>query len=458
VLNNNRMIFRREHREIKRSWLHRFHFAAAVLLVTALSVLASCSSNKNKPGVQNPTPVIAELFPDTVTALELGPVACVNAMATPTSKFLMLNITSQLSQSSVITFVSASQVLFNGQPVQKVMFDDVTGQLTAPLTACDIDQPTTASITVMNPPNNAGLGGGTSSAASFFIVAPNNQPPAITSVSPAAAVAGGSGFSLLLQGSNFLITSGVSWNGSPRTTIFNPASSSLTAFILSQDIATAGTANIVVTNPAPAGGVSPALTYTINSSSGSTPAILTTSPSAVLAGGSAFSLIVSGNNLNAASTVSWNGSARTTTFDPTTGELTASILNTDIASAGSGMVTVSNAGGTSTPFVVPISAPADQTTPTIVALSPQFVSAGSAGLTLVVSGSNFSAALQSTVAWNGASRSTTFNASTGQLSINLTSADLASAGTAIVTVTNEVTGNSGSAPVTSKDFVFLITP
>jgi len=77
-----------------------------------------------------------------------------------------------------------------------------------------------------------------------------NQP-----LIPASVVPGGPGFTLTVNGTGFVSGSTVNWNGSGRATTF-VTSSQLTASISSSDIATATTALITVSNPAPGGGTS----------------------------------------------------------------------------------------------------------------------------------------------------------------------------------------------------------
>ena len=90
-----------------------------------------------------------------------------------------------------------------------------------------------------------------------------NPVPALTSLSPSAATAGGPSFTLTVNGNNFVNGAAVRWNGNARTTTFVSATQ-LTAQVLASDIATAGTAQVTVFNPAPGGGVSNALNFTIN--------------------------------------------------------------------------------------------------------------------------------------------------------------------------------------------------
>lgn len=73
-------------------------------------------------------------------------------------------------------------------------------------------------------------------------------------------------------------------------------------------------------------------------------------------GGSSFTLTVNGDDFISTSTVNWNGSARTTTFISSR-QLTATILASDIASAGTARISVTNqasGGGTSGVVYFPI--------------------------------------------------------------------------------------------------------
>ncbi|PYM24323.1 MAG: hypothetical protein DMD78_09290, partial [Candidatus Rokuibacteriota bacterium] len=69
---------------------------------------------------------------------------------------------------------------------------------------------------------------------------------------------------LTADGGNFVSTSSVSWNGSPRPTTF-VSSTRLTASIAASDIATPGSVTVQVINP---DGLSNPLTFTVNPGSG----------------------------------------------------------------------------------------------------------------------------------------------------------------------------------------------
>jgi hypothetical protein len=81
------------------------------------------------------------------------------------------------------------------------------------------------------------------------------------------------------------------------------------------------------------------------------PTIKLLNPGSALAGGSAFTLTVTGTNFVSSSAVHWNGSARATSFISST-SLQAAITAADISSAGTASITVANPaanGGVSAP-------------------------------------------------------------------------------------------------------------
>jgi hypothetical protein len=86
--------------------------------------------------------------------------------------------------------------------------------------------------------------------------------PNITSISPTSAVSGGLGFSLIVNGTGFVSTSAVNWNGSPRSTTFVNAMQ-LTTSIFPSDIALPGSFSVTVVNPPPGGGTSNAVAFTV---------------------------------------------------------------------------------------------------------------------------------------------------------------------------------------------------
>jgi hypothetical protein len=97
-----------------------------------------------------------------------------------------------------------------------------------------------------------------------------------------------------------------------------------------------------------------------------------------------------------------------------------------------------------------LAAPASNPVPSLTSVAPSSAAAGTAGLLLTVSGSNF--VPNSVVQWNGTSRTTTFVSST-QLQATILATDIAAAGTAQVTVLNPAPGGG-----TSTARTFTISP
>src|ERR1051326_6948081 len=92
---------------------------------------------------------------------------------------------------------------------------------------------------------------------------PPNPSPSISSLSPASAIAGSQGFTLTVNGSNFISSSQVQFNGTPRATTFL-SSSQLQTSITTADIVNGALNQITVITPAPGGGVSGNAVFTVN--------------------------------------------------------------------------------------------------------------------------------------------------------------------------------------------------
>jgi uncharacterized protein (TIGR03437 family) len=185
-------------------------------------------------------------------------------------------------------------------------------------------------------------------------VAQPNPVPMLIGLSPNSAAAGGPGFTLIANGSNFVDGSVVRWNGSPRnTTFFN--STRVIALISATDIATQGTATVTVFNPGPGGGTSTGVTFSIVQPNPN-PGIASLNPTFAMVGGQSFTLTVNGTDFTNSSVVRWDGGNRPTTFVSAT-QLRAAISETDIATAGTAQVSVFTSapgGGTTSalPFII----------------------------------------------------------------------------------------------------------
>lgn len=78
--------------------------------------------------------------------------------------------------------------------------------------------------------------------------------PAISQLSPDSAAAGGAAFTLTVNGSNFASAAVVNWNGTAQTTTVITGSQ-LMIPVTAAMIASSGTIQVTVTNPATGGGI-----------------------------------------------------------------------------------------------------------------------------------------------------------------------------------------------------------
>lgn len=337
-------------------------------------------------------------------------------------------------------FVSASVVNWNSS-ARPTTFVNST-QLTAVISAADIASAGSASVTVSNYAVN-------SAAAAFTVGTPaaSLPAPAITILSPASATAGTAGFTLSVNGSSFVPCSIVQWNGGGRTTTYvNPTQ--LQIAVTTADIASVPATQpaITVVNPAPGGGTSNAVSFSIVA-----PAITSLSPtSTAYCGSTGMTLTVNGTNFVDGLVVNWNGSPRLTTFVNST-RLAAAITAADTASLGAASITVSNSAVASNSASFSMTAPTTNfSSPVIISsLSPANAAVETAAglpISLTVNGTNLLPCFS--VLWNGASLPTTvFVAPTGITTL-LPALNISAAGQDQVTVITPTGGTSGGAAFT----------
>jgi hypothetical protein len=170
------------------------------------------------------------------------------------------------------------------------------------------------------------------------------------------------------------------------------------------------------------------------------PSISSLDPPSQPQGSASFTLTVSGSGFPPASLVEWNGSTRATTY-VSESELTATILASDLATAGTAYVAVLDPSSGAASGAVPFDVTASQA---IAALYPSSLPSGSADFNLFVNGSGFTPS--SVVSWNGSPRATTYGSS-WNLSATIPAGDLACPGFASVTVSDPGSGQT-SAPAT----------
>ena len=230
----------------------------------------------------------------------------------------------------------------------------------------------------------------------------------------------------------------VRWNGTDRATSF-VGSIKLTATITPADIQNPGVAQVTVFSPLPGGGTSDPVNFTIQGPNPN-PVINSLMPTGALVGGPSFALTISGSNFVPGAIVKFSGADRIPTSTTPT-QIVVTILAEDIDTAGPQTVQVFNpvpGGGPSNTlnFLVgtPISAP------TLATITPMQLPAGSAGFTLVATGTGFIPGA-TVLRWNASNRTTTvINEST--LNATIPASDLVTPGPAAVTIFNPSGGTS----------------
>lgn len=150
------------------------------------------------------------------------------------------------------SFATGSTVFWNQTALVTTVVSAT--ELNAIVPATLLSAAASVSVAVVNP----APGGGQSSATIFAVTSP---APTLTAINP-SAVAVNQAAIITLIGSGFALDSVGQWNGSARSTTFTSASS-LAVSLSAADLSAVGTANLSVSNPAPGGGVTKALSLTI---------------------------------------------------------------------------------------------------------------------------------------------------------------------------------------------------
>jgi hypothetical protein len=150
-------------------------------------------------------------------------------------------------------FVSRSVVIVNGANQSTTFTNSTSLQVT--ITAAEITSVGSLQVAVLNPPP----GGGASNPVTLAVT---NPAPALTSLSPTTGTVGAGSLTLTVNGTGFDSLSVVRLNGQGRATSF-VNSTQVTAILTMADLAEAQTAQIQVVNPAPGGGASNILGFSI---------------------------------------------------------------------------------------------------------------------------------------------------------------------------------------------------
>lgn len=208
-----------------------------------------------------------------------------------------------------------------------------------------------------------------------------NPVPTLVRLTPDSVVAGSGAFTLTLSGSNFNPSSSVNFGSAVLATTY-VSGTQLEINVPYGTVDTAGTFLVTVTNPAPGGGTSTAVAFTVNNL---VPNAASLSPTAVSAGVEATTATITGTNFSPSAIVQLDGSPLATTFINSM-EVSASIPASLMVTPGQFTITVVNpspGGGVSGGLVFTVHGSG----PRIESISPNQLSQGSIHRLVTITGS-----------------------------------------------------------------------
>jgi hypothetical protein len=268
------------------SWL------ALVALLFVMLVLPSCDQTINYP-----PPTLKSISPTSISA--------------NSPQFTLRVLGSNLVQQTSVNWTTSAGTV----TLPQVSFV-TTGELDAVVPATLIENPGTADISVSTPTPGGGTSPSSTQQPIVFTINPIASPtPQITSITPTALTVAAANGTIFINGKNFVSQSTVAVNNNNRATTY-VSSTQLQATMNSGDIATPGSLQITVTNPAPGGGTSNAVALAVNTA---VPTISTVAPVSVVVGSAATTVTVTGVGfVNGYTTIMLNGVALPTSISNST--------------------------------------------------------------------------------------------------------------------------------------------
>ncbi len=317
-------------------------------------------------------------------------------------------------------FASGAKIIWNETPLTTTFVS--SSKLTGAITSAMISSASSIPVTVVN-------ADGTTTAAAYFTINPGAA--GIATLSPVLASAGGPQFTLTVNGTNFYNGSTVVWGNIDLVTMYI-GPNQLAAIVPAAQLATAGSVTVTVLSVG--GAKSGGSAFTVKA-----PTISSLSQTSAVAGTGAFILTVTGTNFVVGSTVMWNSTALPTAYGSAT-SLTAVVEAAQLATSGAVNITVKNTSAVSS-----LASAFSVSGPTISSLSQTSIAAGSSGLTLTLTGTNY--LFTSTVMWGTTAVPTWYGGSTSLVAV-VPGTSLATAGSVKVTVQNTATAVSSASTFT----------
>lgn len=283
-------------------------FVSATQIQVILTQAELASSATHAIRVLNPFP--GGGFSNTVNFEVRSPVPALTSLAPSQGTAGVVGMTLRLTGTG---FVANSKARFSGAERPTTFVSTTT--LDVQLSEGDLRAAGTFPITVVN----LAPGGGTSNELGFVLV---NGIPTIELLPSSGGHAGRPGFTLFVHGRGFVQGATVHWNGSARPSQYI-SGTRMTGEISAADVASAGTVQITVVNPAPGGGTSASLAFVVRS----VPASTATTTSTVLLGGNDLAWNSPTNRLylsiRSSATLDANSIVA---VDPTTGAVTGRVF------------------------------------------------------------------------------------------------------------------------------------
>lgn len=358
----------------------------------------------------NPVPYLSTLSPDTVL-VDVG-----GAITVMGSGFMAGTTVQVGGFSPTPTVVSPTELRFTLEPQQVPERGYAQVQLTNPEPA-----------------------GGRSGQRTLVVASP---APTLVSLSPAVVPIGADSQVVRLTGTGFTRGSSVTVQRVPAETRY-VSPTELDVVLPASELSRFHSLVIHVFNIAPGGGYSGGLLLPVQNPA---PVAQTVTPARAAAGrADSLVLTIAGSRFNRFTIVHFGGTPRTTQFVSET-ELRTVLPPGDVDTPGAFAITVVTpepGGGSSAAGTLTLTASA----PVITALPAYGASAGRPGYALVVHGTGF--IRSSVIRWNGQARPTTYISGT-RLEMTVTNADMASPGTAQVSVHTPGVGTSDSRRITIR--------
>lgn len=325
-------------------------------------------------------------------------------------------------------YVQGAKIVFGATDLTTTLASATSLSATVP--AALLQNSGAVPVKVVNPTP----GGGASTTIAFTVT---NPSASVQSINPATAFVGSAGFTMTVNGGGFVSGSEVVFNGTTLNTTY-VSGAKLTAIVPASLLTAAGDFPVSVENPSPGGGLSAPIVFRVQYPS---PQAQSLSPSSVAAGSGPTKVTVTGVGFFITSQLTFDGAPAATTYVDAT-HVEATLAAAQLAVADTIAVRVVNpapGGGTSSALSFSIT----NGVPSITALNPSSVTAGSADRAVTIFGSGFVGT--STVKSNGVFVASSY-VSGSQLVATVPSSQLLYPGTVAITVTNPAPGGGTSAP------------